>query len=214
MKIGKSKSLIGLAVVLALLVGMTYLFLQVSGAQQAKTERALPSTSAILDEAPSVIATSPTPPEPPDKPPPPEHQLPSPVLIAPEIDREASKTVLYHRAYNFTPTASPKALLVQDFEEGIIPPTNWSVVVNNAYTWEIDSCDPYEGVYNASCFYDQDYTGTQDEWLISPVINLTTKGESWHLYFFWMMSYYWGVDPYDNYELEVWISTDGGANFT
>jgi hypothetical protein len=59
MKLGKSKFLIGLAIIVVLLVGTTYLFLQVSGAQQAKTERAFPSTGTSPTEAPRIIATSP-----------------------------------------------------------------------------------------------------------------------------------------------------------
>jgi hypothetical protein len=110
--------------------------------------------------------------------------------------------------------ASPSALLSEGFEGGAVPPTGWSAVVNNPYTWEIDSYSPYEGVYNASCFYDETYSGTQDEWLISPAIDLSSKGSDWNLYFSWMGSYYWAVDPYDNYDLEVWISTDGGSNFS
>jgi hypothetical protein len=28
------------------------------------------------------------------------------------------------------------------------------------------------------------------------------------------MSYYWGVSPNDNYDMEVWISTDGGTTYS
>ena len=104
-------------------------------------------------------------------------------------------------------------ILWEGFEGGVVPPAGWTAIVNNPYTWEIDSYNPYEGTYNASCFYDQDYTGTQDEWLVSPVLDLSQRTD-WVLEFVWMGSYYWGVDPYDNYDLEVWISTDGGENWT
>ncbi len=104
-------------------------------------------------------------------------------------------------------------LLSEGFEGGAVPPTGWTTVVNNAYTWEIDSYNPYEGSYNASCYYDADYTGTQDEWIISPSLDLTTAGSNWTLSFYWLGSYYWSVDPYNNYDLEVWISTDGGSTW-
>jgi hypothetical protein len=136
-----------------------------------------------------------------------------PIVTKEPIIAKDSKKNLRHQTGLPAPSVSKSPLLSQGFEEGFIPPTGWTVVVNNPFTWEIDSYSPYEGYYNASCFYDENYTGTQDEWLISPVINLTTKGQAWHLYFYWMMSYYWAVDPYDNYELEVWISTDGGATW-
>ena len=210
MKNSKTKFLIILAIAVMFVCGISYLLLTDISAQQSRTKAEIPSTAVTGTQ--KVVATSPNVPEKPPAPPPPEHQLPSLVLTAPEVNWEASKTVRYHRKYNFTPTPSSKALLTEDFEEGIMPPTDWSVVVTNPYTWEIDDYNPYEGLYNASCFYDPDLV-PQDEWLISPVINLTSKGEEWHLYFFWMASYYWAVDPYDNYDLEVWIDTDGDDTF-
>lgn len=102
-------------------------------------------------------------------------------------------------------------LMFEGFEGGVVPPADWTAVVNNAYTWEIDSYNPYEGVYNASCFYDETYSGTQDEWLITPVIDFA--GGKYVLDFWWLGSYYWSVDPYNNCDLEVWISTDGGASW-
>ncbi len=127
-------------------------------------------------------------------------------------DWEVSKVAPQRGPQGYTLITSASPLLTEGFEGGAVPPTGWSVVVNNPYTWEIDSYSPYEGSYNASCFYDEDYTGTQDEWLISPSMDLSTKGSSWYVYFYWMGSYYWAVTM-DNYELELWISTDGGANF-
>ncbi len=118
------------------------------------------------------------------------------------------------RGTGHTPAAdkNPNQLLFEGFEGGTVPPPDWTAVVNNAYTWEIDSYDPYEGSYNASCFYDEAYTGTQDEWLISPVIDF--GGGKYVLDFWWLGSYYWSVDPYDNCDFEVWISLDGGTSWT
>jgi|GEM_PF-1689791 len=195
MKNSKTKFLIILAIGVALLWGGSYLFLPGSSAQQElKTEE-------LEHQLPSVVATAPgyTPPGPIEKEP----------IFTEDAKRAQRQTNVIH-----TPTASDKALLTEDFEGGAVPPTGWSVIVNNPYTWEIDTYNPYEGNYYGTCLYDETYSGTQDEWLISPVIDLTTKGEAWHVSFFWNMSYYWGVSPYDNYELEVWISTDGGDNFT
>ncbi len=107
-------------------------------------------------------------------------------------------------------------ILFEGFEDGVMPPPGpppWTVVVNNAYTWAIDDYNPYAGYYDASCEYDPYYTGQQDEWMISPSIDLTSKAD-WYLDFYWMGSYYWSVDPYDNYDLNVYISTDGGSNWT
>jgi len=104
--------------------------------------------------------------------------------------------------------------LAEGFEGGIVPPAGWSAIVNNPFTWEVDSYNPFEGTYNATCFYDETYSGTQDEWLTSPVMDFETATVDLKLEFAVMMSYYWGVSPYDNYDVEVWISTDAGANFT
>lgn len=111
--------------------------------------------------------------------------------------------------------AAPKGdiILAEGFEGGVIPPAGWSTIVNSSYTWEIDDYNPAEGYYYASCFYDPALV-PQDEWVISPIIDLTKASESGQVSFYWMMSYYWSVDPYNNYNLELWISTDGGANFT
>jgi hypothetical protein len=105
-------------------------------------------------------------------------------------------------------------LLFESFESNVMPPTGWTTVENNDSTWHIYNYNPYDGLYYANCNYDASYTGTQNEWFISPVVDLTTSGGPWTLEFAWLMSYYWGVSPYDNYDLEVWISTDGGANFS
>ncbi|MBU8933638.1 MAG: dockerin type I repeat-containing protein [candidate division Zixibacteria bacterium] len=112
------------------------------------------------------------------------------------------------------PAQNPKyEILLEGFEGGVVPPADWTAVVNNPYTFEIDDYNPYEGAYNTSCYYDETYTSTQDEWLISPVMDLTGK-TNWKLKFAWLGSYYWSNGDYDNYDMEAWISTDGGANFT
>jgi len=106
--------------------------------------------------------------------------------------------------------------LAEVFFEGFnteVPPTGWTTIVNNAFTWEFDNYNPYEGAGNATCLYDENYTGPQDEWLISPSINLSSGGP-YYVDFAWMMSYYWGVDPNDNYDMYVMVSDDDGANWT
>lgn len=111
-------------------------------------------------------------------------------------------------------TGTRATILAEGFEGGSVPPAGWTLIQYNPYyTWEIDDYNPYEGSYYASCFYDDTYTDVQDEWLISPVMDFTGHTNV-HLSFAWMMSYYWGVDPYNNYNLSVYISTDGGSTWT
>jgi len=127
---------------------------------------------------------------------------------------EASSKVAPASENNNKKMEVKSTVMSEGFEGGVVPPTGWTAVVNNAYTWAIYTT-AYEGSYSASCEYDPDYTGTQDEWLVSPAMNFSTySAADLKLDFAWQMSYYWAVDPYNNYDLEVWISTDGGSNFT
>ena len=104
---------------------------------------------------------------------------------------------------------SKDVLLSEGFEGGVIPPAGWTAVVNNAFTWELGDYNPYEGMYYATCYYDEYYTGVQDEWIVSGSLNAvgtaTLSGYS-------MGSYYWGIDPYNNYDLEAWVIIGAGVN--
>lgn len=105
-------------------------------------------------------------------------------------------------------------ILNEGFEGGVIPPTDWThIQYNPVETWQIDDYDPHSGIYCASCFYDATYTDVQDEWLITPSMDFTPYDEV-YLSFWWMMSYYWGVDPYDNYDCNVKVSIDEGTTWT
>jgi hypothetical protein len=104
-------------------------------------------------------------------------------------------------------------------EEGFntaVPPSGWTLiqysVPPNPYTWGMAVFNPYEGTGYASCEYDSTYTSVQDEWLISPSFSLDGLTDA-ELSFAWFSSYYWGYDPYNNYDLEVYASSDGGSNW-
>jgi hypothetical protein len=104
-------------------------------------------------------------------------------------------------------TGDPKIdILWESFETGIMPPDGWSVVVNNPYTWEI-MCSPeyaFEGYCFALCNYDETYSGVQEEWLISPSIDLAALDSPVFLDFWWAGSYYWSP----NYALLVAVIID------
>jgi len=110
--------------------------------------------------------------------------------------------------------STPRSIyLTEDFEGGVVPPAGWSEIISNAdYNWKIQTF-PFEGAYCADVEYDPDLTPPQDEWLVSPVLDLTGATPDIRVEYRWAMSYYWGVDPYDNYNLELWISTDAGETF-
>ncbi len=139
-----------------------------------------------------------------------------------EAERLAlSKAAQYDPALRMAPEAGEAAQymhpLAEMYSEGFndgVPPTNWTTVVNNVETWGQGDYAPYEGLYYATCLYDATYSGDQNEWLISPPLDLTTDGAAWVLEFWWNGSYYWSVDPNPNCTLAVFISTDDGSNWT
>jgi hypothetical protein len=115
---------------------------------------------------------------------------------------------------NPTPAPLGTPILTEDFEGNVMPPTGWThIQYNPVQTWVIDNYDPHSGTYYADCEYDSTYTTTQDEWLITPSLDFTAYDQV-TLSFWWLMSYYWGVTPYDNYDLNVKVSTDGGTTWT
>jgi hypothetical protein len=104
-------------------------------------------------------------------------------------------------------------IISEGFEEGIMPPEDWvHDQFNTLETWHIGEDAPYSGTYCARCYYDANYTDEQDEWIISPVLDFSGYVKI-YLSFWWFMSYYWGVDPFDNYDLNIWISLDHGENW-
>jgi len=104
---------------------------------------------------------------------------------------------------------------IESFEY-FIPPIGWTLWVTDTtdptYTWHQEDFAPLDGNYYASVLYDAQYSMTQDEWLITPPMDMVMN-PNMSISFWWNMSYYWGVSPYDNYDFEVWVSDDGGAGW-
>jgi hypothetical protein len=87
-------------------------------------------------------------------------------------------------------------------------PEGWDQIITNAdETWFQSTDEFYDGAACAAI----NYHGTiaQDEWLISPTVDFTDCSSA-SLSFWFSTSYYWHVDPNDNADIEVRISTDGG----
>ncbi|MFC3157788.1 choice-of-anchor J domain-containing protein [Chryseobacterium arachidis] len=102
-----------------------------------------------------------------------------------------------------------QVIISEDFNGTAIPST-WTVQQLNANeTW---------GIYTntsgsvASVDYDESL-GQQNEWLISPSFALG-NANYYYLKFKAGLSYYWAVDPNDNYDVFAKISTDNGATWT
>lgn len=104
-------------------------------------------------------------------------------------------------------------MLSESFE-GSWPPEGWVHVQNNqTETWEKFYFIPefnFDGQYAASMEYDPNLE-LQDEWLITPSLDLTSTANP-RLEFLTRVSYYWGVLQ-DTYDLQVQISTDNGATW-
>lgn len=104
--------------------------------------------------------------------------------------------------------------LAEDFEGGGFPPAGWTLDQQNlTETWALESFDPFNGFYYTSCKYDSNLV-PQDEWLYTSVIDASAATTDLRISFAVLLSYYWSVSPNDNYDIEVWVSTDGGSTFT
>ncbi|MDB9759917.1 T9SS type A sorting domain-containing protein [bacterium] len=99
--------------------------------------------------------------------------------------------------------------LSEGFESGTSLPDNWVLTqTNTTETWEISSTAANNGTNSARVAYD---LSTQDETLTSPSIDLTSATNP-RIKFWWNMSYYWSIDPNNNYDFTV--SIDDGTNIT
>ncbi len=115
------------------------------------------------------------------------------------------------------PTQTPPVgcPVYEDFEGVTFPPSGWTQTIANAgFSWNrIEPLIYFSGTYVLDCVYDDNPTPLpQDEWIITPPIDLSAVVTPF-IKFGWMMSYYWGVDPFDNYDLVLQISTDGGMGW-
>ncbi len=87
--------------------------------------------------------------------------------------------------------------------EGTFPPVGWTLTATNAaYTWT-QYTPGGEGVYCANATYDPALVPQ----LETLSFNYTLVAGELHLSFLAMASYYWAVDPYQNYD--IYVTVDG-----
>ena len=101
-----------------------------------------------------------------------------------------------------------KSVFQEDFEESTFPPEGWTTKVTNAgKTW-------YQGTEHGSkmAMVDLSKTEQQDEWLITPAINLKEQETKAGMIFDFYTSYYWSVEQHAH-NLKVKASTDNGATW-
>ncbi|MFH2036263.1 MAG: GEVED domain-containing protein [Candidatus Zixiibacteriota bacterium] len=120
-----------------------------------------------------------------------------------ELDRIRAKTS--YKTQSSAPLRNPKATILGEDFEGAFPPTGWTLVTTHTdtMTWYQDDFDPYSGVYNVDCKYDE-LLVPQDEWMITPSMDFSAATTDLNITFWWNMSYYWGIDPYDNYDIQLY----------
>ncbi|GGG64846.1 GEVED domain-containing protein [Epilithonimonas arachidiradicis] len=107
--------------------------------------------------------------------------------------------------------AQSNVLLNENFQAGTLPAT-WTVQQSNPVeTWHVE--DPLGGTdYRATVNYDES-TAAQNEWLITPSLDFS-ESTTYTLTANIGLSYYWAVDPENNYDAFIKVSTDNGANWT
>lgn len=87
--------------------------------------------------------------------------------------------------------------------EGAFPPAGWTLTTTNpGYTWH-QYTPGGEGVYCANCAYDPALVPQLETLSFTHTL---VAGEL-HLTFLAMASYYWAVDPYQNYD--IYVTVDG-----
>ncbi len=89
--------------------------------------------------------------------------------------------------------------------EGAFPPAGWTQGITNPnFTWHQYSPGG-EGTYCANCFYDPALVPQFETLCFSHTLVV----DELYLSFLAMSSYYWGVDPYQNYD--IYVTVDGGV---
>jgi len=112
----------------------------------------------------------------------------------------------------FLPVLGFGQIFSENFEQGTFPPDGWTVQQTNENETWAQADGLMDSQYAASVLYD-DALGLQDEWLISPSIDLSSH-TSLYLNFTAALSYGYSISPYNNYDVFVKISTDGGTTWS
>ncbi|MBN2682747.1 MAG: T9SS type A sorting domain-containing protein [Bacteroidales bacterium] len=131
---------------------------------------------------------------------------------------------------SFLPSKSTKdikgvVLLYEDFEDGAttFPPTDWTATSSTQSTgveeWHFVA-NYYDGnspspsnARNCAAIEYLTSVNQLDEILVSPTITIPATG-NYDLEFDWMSSYYWHIDPNNNGDIMVKISTDNGTTWS
>jgi hypothetical protein len=120
------------------------------------------------------------------------------------------------KSVSSTKSTTILSVLDEGFEGTTFPPTGWTKTngtSNTSYQWTVGTAAQSQtGSKCARVLWDP-ALAPQNEWLISPSVNLTTLTNP-VLEFGWSMSYDYSVSPYNNYDFRVKVSTNGGTTWT
>lgn len=96
-----------------------------------------------------------------------------------------------------------KSIFTEDFEETSFPPEGWTLNAQAEKTW-------YQGTEYGSkmAMVDLSKTEQQNEWLITPAINLKEQATRASMIFDFYTNYYWSVQTH-HHNLKVMASTNG-----
>ncbi|MGB4230303.1 MAG: hypothetical protein WBJ63_07085, partial [Bacteroidales bacterium] len=116
------------------------------------------------------------------------------ILLSAQSKRNPSNNEQYHYI-NFRDAM----IFWESFEGADFPPVDWTQIINDSsFTWEKASSFPLDGQYFVHVLYNElDTSKWQNEWLITKSINLVGY-QTAILNFYFQMSKYWGIKPYDN----------------
>ncbi len=100
-----------------------------------------------------------------------------------------------------------KTIFTEDFEGESFPSDGWTLKSQAEKTW-------YQGTEygNKMAMVDLSKTDQQNEWLITPSINLKEQDTKAGMIFDFYTNYYWSVQNH-HHNLKVMASTDNGANW-
>ena len=100
-----------------------------------------------------------------------------------------------------------KTVLTEDFEKTSFPPDGWTTKKTADKTW-------YQGTEHGSkmAMVDLSKTEQQNEWLITPAIDLSAQTTKAGMVFDFYTNYYWSVENH-YHNLKVMASADNGATW-
>ncbi|MGB0880120.1 MAG: fibronectin type III domain-containing protein, partial [Polaribacter sp.] len=102
--------------------------------------------------------------------------------------------------------------LTEGFEGATIPPAGWTHNQTSATeTWEITTTVFHSGSNAATVNYHA--TDAQDETLVTPSMDLSSA-TSPRVRFWFSMSYYWSINPNDNYDFKVSVKDNTTSTTT